>query len=115
MSLQTLAAKCGVSYQTVQQWEQPGGTAPRRSRLDSVADALGTTAGYLLTGIHPLHGARVGSIVGKVPPTARRRARQIQEIVRMLEDTDEVGLAMAGAAVRVALEGHRPVKANSGN
>lgn len=39
-----------VSWQTVQQWEKEGGTAPNRSRIDKVAAALGVTPEWLLYG-----------------------------------------------------------------
>lgn len=43
MSQSDLARKLGVSAQSVQQWEKPDGTAPKRARLASVAEALGVT------------------------------------------------------------------------
>lgn len=49
MSMEGLADAVGVSWQTVQQWEN-GKTAPKRKRLEDVATALGTTVDYLLTG-----------------------------------------------------------------
>lgn len=51
MSMQTLADLVGVSaWQTIQQWEKEGGTAPKRERLAAVANALQTTQEYLLLG-----------------------------------------------------------------
>lgn len=58
MSLQDLALKVSqiegaehpLSYQTVQQWEKEGGTAPKRKRLASVARALGVHADKLAIG-----------------------------------------------------------------
>lgn len=38
-----------ITRQTVQHWEREGGTAPRRSRLEHVAAALGTTVAALLS------------------------------------------------------------------
>ena len=49
-SHKALADKLGVSWQTVQLWEKDGGTAPKRNRLDAVADALGVTAEWLRSG-----------------------------------------------------------------
>lgn len=49
ISMETLASMVGVSWQTVQQWEN-GKTAPQRKRVQAVADALGTTVDFLLTG-----------------------------------------------------------------
>lgn len=51
MSMKTLAEMVGVSaWQTVQQWEREDGTAPKRDRLESVANALQTTPEELLFG-----------------------------------------------------------------
>lgn len=44
------AQAVGVSWQTVQQWEKEGGTAPNRSRIGKVAAALETTPEWLLYG-----------------------------------------------------------------
>ena len=54
LSMEGLAALVGVkSWQTIQQWEKPNGTAPKRERLQRVADALGTSQLYLLMGEAP--------------------------------------------------------------
>ena len=51
LSMEALAKLVGVSaYQTVQQWEREGGTAPKRDRMAVVAAALGTTVAYLVSG-----------------------------------------------------------------
>lgn len=50
-SHKALADLVGVTWQTVQQWEKEGGTAPNRSRMDAVAAALGVTAEWLRTGV----------------------------------------------------------------
>lgn len=47
---QQLAVEAGVTYQSVQEWEREGGTAPSRKRLPRVAAALGVTAPELLYG-----------------------------------------------------------------
>ncbi len=49
LSMEQLAERVSVSWQTVQQWEN-GKTAPKRARLEAVAKALGTTAEYLAVG-----------------------------------------------------------------
>lgn len=49
-SHQAFAQEVGVSWQTVQQWEKEGGTAPNRSRIGRVAKALKTTPEWLLYG-----------------------------------------------------------------
>ena len=50
MSMETLGGLVGVSWQTVQQWEREGGTAPKRSRLPKVAEVLGTSVEFLTSG-----------------------------------------------------------------
>ena len=52
MSMDALAKSVGVkSWQAVQRWEQKvGGSAPKRERLQRVADVLGVTQEWLLTG-----------------------------------------------------------------
>lgn len=49
MSMEGLADAIGVSWQTVQQWEN-GKTAPKRKRLEDVAEVLKTTVDFLMTG-----------------------------------------------------------------
>lgn len=50
MSQEALATAVGVKYQSVQEWEREGGTAPHRKRHGAVAAALGVTVHELLTG-----------------------------------------------------------------
>jgi transcriptional regulator with XRE-family HTH domain len=52
-SREAFADACGVVWQTVQQWEKEGGTAPKRGRLGLVATLLKTTPEYLMTGREP--------------------------------------------------------------
>lgn len=47
LSMEELGALIGVTWQTVQQWEN-GKTAPSRKRLEKVAEALGVTIFDLL-------------------------------------------------------------------
>ncbi|PND34554.1 peptidase S24 [Achromobacter pulmonis] len=49
LSMEQLADRVRVSWQTVQQWEN-GKTAPKRARLEAVAKALNTTPEYLAVG-----------------------------------------------------------------
>lgn len=51
MSEQQFAVAVGVSRGAVQQWERPGGTAPRRSNWQRVADVLGVPVAELLSGM----------------------------------------------------------------
>jgi len=53
LSMEALAERVGVTWQTIQQWEKEDGTAPKRTRLQKVADELSTTPEYLLNGTEP--------------------------------------------------------------
>ena len=55
MSEQQFAEAVGVSRGAVQQWEQPGGTAPKRSNQPRVAKLLGISVAELMAG-----GSNVG-------------------------------------------------------
>ncbi|MBJ2155140.1 hypothetical protein JC881_05115 [Variovorax sp. IB41] len=50
MSEQQFADAVGVSRGAVQQWEKPGGTAPKRSNQPRVAELLGVSVVELLSG-----------------------------------------------------------------
>ena len=50
MSEQQFADAVGVSRGAVQQWEKPGGTAPKRSNQPRVAELLGISMAELLSG-----------------------------------------------------------------
>ncbi|CAM2142614.1 putative HTH-type transcriptional regulator SinR [Pararobbsia alpina] len=52
MSMQELATACGLKgYQAVQQWEKSDGTAPTRTRMPRVAEALGVSQEWLQFGV----------------------------------------------------------------
>ncbi|HEF4754615.1 helix-turn-helix domain-containing protein [Burkholderia multivorans] len=51
LSMEDLAERVGVKWQSVQQWEK-GRSAPTRGRLPKVAAALGTTSEFLLYGLN---------------------------------------------------------------
>lgn len=50
LSQKDLAATVGVAYQSVQEWERQGGTAPSRKRQEAVAAALGVSHQELMAG-----------------------------------------------------------------
>jgi len=50
MSEQQFAEAVGVSRGAVQQWEKPGGTAPKRSNQPRVAEILGVSVAELMSG-----------------------------------------------------------------
>lgn len=64
-SQEAFAKAIDVSWQTVQQWEKEGGTAPNRNRIGKVAKALNTTPEWLM------HGSGEGAD----PPTEPRIVR----------------------------------------
>lgn len=55
MSLEQVAEKLNVTYQTVQQWEN-GRAGPKRTRIGQLAALLGVTEQYLMTGSDPAMG-----------------------------------------------------------
>lgn len=90
MSMKDLAEKVGVSaWQTVQQWEKDGGTAPKRSRLNAVADALKTTPTYLTSGeIGAKFQESLSALLGEIEVTLKaeselRRGELSSEAVRI--------------------------------
>jgi len=115
ISMEALAKGLGVSWQTVQQWEKPGGTAPKRTRLEKVAELLNTTTTYLITGHDEPKQYPVGGKVVKIEQQTagyRHPDKTIAEAVALLEQTDEKGRIMALGAIRAALSGYSPAKAN---
>ena len=78
MTEQQLADLVGVTRAAVQQWEREGGTAPRRSKQDDVAAALGITLAELIgaapapapSNIAPAPGSAFGDSIVRVPVLA---------------------------------------------
>ncbi|HDR9512181.1 hypothetical protein C5615_38235 [Burkholderia cepacia] len=81
LSMEALGGRVGVVWQTVQQWEkETGGTAPKRERLQKVADALETTPEYLS------FGEKDGSANGAAhTPTLSEPARTLIDLVRVAD------------------------------
>jgi transcriptional regulator with XRE-family HTH domain len=50
LSQEALAELVGIKYQSVQEWEREGGTAPSRKRQEKVAKALGVSVAELISG-----------------------------------------------------------------
>jgi hypothetical protein len=90
--MEGLAALVGVKWQAVQLWEKPGGTAPKRTRLKQVADALGTTQTYLI----------MGNISPAAPPIimsdkseyihSKRSSAHIDKLIELASAIDDTGL-----------------------
>jgi transcriptional regulator with XRE-family HTH domain len=94
LSMEALAAIVGVSWQTIQQWEKTDGTAPKRERLQKVADALKTTKTYLLDGIGPVNPTQPS--VAEPDATYQVRRHHARKLVGKLcdlaEQVDDHGL-----------------------
>lgn len=87
LSQSELARRLGVSYQTVQMWERepdpsrPGtSTAPKRARLAEVAQILGVTPEWLLTGRDP-EGRAYDPIADQLVSIYRTLPDELQEVL----------------------------------
>jgi transcriptional regulator with XRE-family HTH domain len=92
LSMEALAAKVGVKWQTVQQWEKHGGTAPKRERLASVAEALGTTQTYLMVGNLSPAAAPLLQQEITTYPFERNNSSLIKRLSELAHQIDETGL-----------------------
>lgn len=66
--------KKSLAWQTVQQWEKEDGTAPKRSRLETVARVLGCSVGELIGSTEatiPADEAALLAAYRKLPPEVR--------------------------------------------
>lgn len=79
MSQSELARLVGVSPQSVQQWEKPDGTAPKRARIAKVAEVLGVSVPDIVTD------------GGNLPPMRKEMRALIERLITI------------GAADRIAL------------
>lgn len=112
LSMEALADLVGVTWQTVQQWEKPDGTAPKRTRLQAVADALGTTIEHLTTGHQLLHVAEPAGAPYAVLPV--RSNPMLEELIEVARGLNEKGLAALierahALRERYAAEAKRPL------
>ena len=90
LSMEALARLVGVTWQTIQQWEN-GSTAPRRTRLQKVADALGVTIERLLYGADLSHAVE---LVAHEQRPRTQREQYISEINASITQMDITGLAI---------------------
>lgn len=109
--MEQLAAEVGVSWQTIQQWEN-GKTAPKRLRAESVAHALGITVSELVYGTSLVTSGEI-----KTPDTLRSfpdRRRDdhpvITEVIRLMLEMDDIGKGRLLERATVIAEQH--AKAN---
>jgi len=90
LSMEGLARLVGVTWQTIQQWEN-GSTAPRRTRLQRVADTLGVTVERLLYGADIAHSV---DLVATEQRPRNQREQYISEINASITLLDNTGLAI---------------------
>lgn len=93
LSMEALAKAAGVkSWQTVQQWEKPDGTAPKRERLQRVADALKTTKAYLLDGANYASAADSMPALSVSERKPHHSRKLVQQVCDLAEQIDDIGL-----------------------
>ena len=91
--MEKLAELVGVkSWQTIQQWEKPNGTAPKRERLQRVADALDTTQNYLLLGEDLPAKTSIVQQQKAEYNNAHHDRTLVQQVCNIAEQIDDVGL-----------------------
>ena len=71
MSEQQFAEAIGVSRGAVQQWEKPGGTAPKRGNQPRVAKLLGISVAECRRVVAEVCGVQSMSFGGFDPPPSR--------------------------------------------
>lgn len=82
--MEQLADMAGVkSWQTVQQWEK--NTAPKRTRAASVANALGVSENYLLTG-EDKQKPGINRFVDK-----SRYDKTTEEVIELMHNMTDIG------------------------
>lgn len=108
LSMEALAQASGVSsWQTVQQWEKEGGTAPKRTRLESVAKVLGVSPEWLLTGREPGEKSNVLQFAELSGMEA-----QLVMLYRSLSDDDKHQLSIYANDLANKSDPDRPTKNN---
>lgn len=84
LTMEALAERLGVSWQTVQQWERH--TAPKRTRLPEVARALNTTPEWLLLGTGPDPDAPPGQLELLPLPSEPVYSPLAERVARMMDE-----------------------------
>ena len=92
LSMEQLAALVGVkSWQTVQQWEKAGGTAPNRGRIERVAQVLETSVEWLQSGKESLGQTVIAFPASKLLDVEHQLARDIIRMVSVFTAADTLG------------------------
>lgn len=79
LSQERFAAAIGVTRSAVQQWERPGGTAPRRAVQPLVAEALGVSLSELMSATLRVDSTRASDLP-KVPTLSPAKAAEYLEV-----------------------------------
>ncbi|WP_203564753.1 helix-turn-helix domain-containing protein, partial [Bordetella pseudohinzii] len=105
LSMEQLAERVSVSWQTVQQWEN-GKTAPKRARLEAVAKALGTTAEYLAVGqsAAPRDARSEDKLAATAWPFLSIPEERIRKLTPVQLDRLEGAIALALGQLEIGLE-----------
>jgi transcriptional regulator with XRE-family HTH domain len=98
LSMEQLAERIGVKWQTVQQWEN-GKTAPTRKRAEKVAKALELSISELLTGLRESGN----SPVKQQPSVPKTEIQQLFDNLQALKEKDplEADHIIAGLRYRL--------------
>jgi phage repressor protein C with HTH and peptisase S24 domain len=116
LSLESLAARLGVSWQTVQQWEK-GKTTPSIKRIEAIAEALNTTREYLLFGESPQTKTGQSSVstesegANVTESSAQAVPLRYSVDVKNFRRVFVVGRAQGGLPERIWTDGDYPVGA----
>lgn len=96
-SMEELAAKVSeiegltkpLAWQTVQQWEKNGGTAPKRKRLEAVAQLFGMPVSALLGEVSTTPGAAGNATASMAPPTLAQALKVVASQIDMVDDAGQ--------------------------
>lgn len=106
-----------ISRAAIAQWENGTSKTQRPENLMAAADVLGIDLRSAIRGISQSPQVAVlssrpasrAAIAGRIQPA---QDPIIAQVVALMEKTDATGRAMALGAVRAALNGYKPAKAN---
>ncbi len=119
-----LAAACGIKPPSVNDWLSGKTKSLKAHTAQKAASALGVRIAWLTYGTGPMRdqpgtqddGTALRQAptpyITKLQPKAPAEPEEIVEVLALMRNTDDRGRAMALAAVKVALNGYKPAKAN---
>ncbi len=116
VSQKAVAGVFGVQPPSVSDWIKRGTISKDKliKLFDYFSDVVGPTHWGLNynTNLRDLETQAVVNEPTKTAQLAPRLPDETKEVMRIMADTDATGRAMALAAVKVALAGYKPAKAN---